>query len=32
MNQMKYPNQTDDVHGIKTVGSRKRPLYYGVKL
>ncbi|MEK3880863.1 hypothetical protein [Paenibacillus sp. FSL M7-0420] len=24
MNQMKYPNQTDDVHGIKTVGSRKK--------
>ncbi|MGN7764404.1 hypothetical protein [Paenibacillus sp. 22594] len=24
MNQTKYPNQTDDVYGIKTVGSRKK--------
>lgn len=25
MNQMKYPNPTDDAYGIKTVGSRKKP-------
>lgn len=32
MNQMKYPTQTDDVYGITAVGSKKRLLYYGVKL
>lgn len=24
MNQMKYPNQSDDVYGIKAVGSKKK--------
>lgn len=24
MNQMKYPNQTDDVYSIKAVGSKKK--------